>query len=152
MTWTPNVTYVVPCGAGKLTRSAAARELYTSPHFAYVLAAAEQLAHWDRQHDRSARVLILSDRHGLITPATILAPYDTTITDPDAIAAGAVTRQARAHGIDWPHEVYALLPRRYFTLLHAELTPLDVWPQDVYEGTSGIGDQRRVCRHATRAE
>jgi hypothetical protein len=43
-----------------------------------------------------------------------------------------------------PGEVYALLPKKYLALLDAALRPMYVYPQDVYEGTAGILQQKRV--------
>jgi hypothetical protein len=141
------VTYVVACGASKLGSAAPARELYCSPHFHYVLRAAEESAVWDQRAGWSVQVLILSAQHGLIDPTAVLEPYNTRLGDPEAITPRQLTAQARRRGLAWPHQVYALLPRDYCTILCAALRPLDVWPQDVFEGTGGIGEQRRVCRN-----
>ncbi|MDQ0376621.1 DUF6884 domain-containing protein [Amycolatopsis thermophila] len=145
------VTYIVPCAAIKADRPMPARDLYTSPHFRHVLATAETLAAQDREGGRSARVLIMSARHGLLTLDQVVAPYDTTIGDPESITPAELARQAETmHGIAWRDEVYALLPRAYFARLSAALDLIDVYPQDVFEACTGIGYQRATCAAATR--
>lgn len=130
---------VVPCGAAKGPRPAPAAQLYTSPHFQYVLRGATAEA------TRTAgRVLIMSALHGLITPCQVIAPYDVTISDPTAITPDQVATQAAAHGITFGADVYALLPRAYFTLLDTALRTLDVYAQNVYETARGIGAQRGI--------
>jgi hypothetical protein len=139
-------TYVVPCGAAKATAPTQARDLYTSAHFRYVLDAALSLAAWDTAHGAPARVLIMSARYGLVELDQVLAPYDTTIRDKDAVVAEVLAAQAAALGIEWRDEVYCLLPSAYYARLSTALQSLDVYPQDIYEGaTGGIGDQRHVC-------
>lgn len=143
------ITYIIPCGAAKADHSATARELYTSDHFAYVLRTAESLAADDLDSGRThaARVLIMSARHGLVDLDTVLAPYDTTMGEADAVGPGAIAAQGLALELD-DDEVYALVPRRYFEVLSAGLQAIYAYPQDVYEATAGVGDQRGVCRSA----
>lgn len=61
---------VIQCGKAKLEHAAPARDLYVSQPFKMARAAVE----------RDGRPwLILSARHGLISPDRILAPYDRTL-------------------------------------------------------------------------
>jgi len=133
------ITYVIPCGAGKLDRPAPARDLYTGAMFKHTLATALAEA-----GATDGRVLILSARYGLVELGTVLAPYEQRMGQPGAITPVALAAQALAYGIDWGSEVYAFLPKAYFAPLSEALHMLDVYPQDVYEATAGIGEQRHV--------
>lgn len=137
--------YVIPCGAEKRPHAAAARELYVGQMFTNTLSAAMQRAANDGP---PARVLILSARHGLIDPDTIVEPYDQRIDAQGAIDAETVAEQAAAFGIDWDADdnVYALLPRPYLRLLDDALRMRDVYVLDVYEAAAGIGEQRHINR------
>lgn len=150
MTGTPapgfdGITYVIPCGGRKLDRRAPARELYVGSLFRHTLDNAERSARLDTEVlGRPARVLILSAKHGLITPDTVLDPYDLRMDEPGSVTAATLAVQAAALGIGWGSEVYALLPRPYLARLDEALHTLDVWVQDVYETCGGNGDQRHV--------
>lgn len=151
------ITYVIPCGGGKQPHAAPARDLYTGSMFRHTLTNAERSAALDTAEGLGpARVLILSALHGLVELDTVLEPYDVTIGDPGAVTAERVREQARALGIGWsddeadetlPGGVYAMLPKKYLALLDAALRPIDVYAQDVYEGTGGILQQKRVNVH-----
>jgi len=138
------ISYVIPCSGRKTDHPAPARDLYTGVMFTHTLAAATAEVTWCQANAGNAQVLILSARHGLIRPIDVLAPYDTRITDPDAITPDVIAAQAAELGITWTGEVYAMLPAKYLAVLDAGLRKIDVYPQDVYEATSGIGDQRHV--------
>lgn len=103
------------------------------------LAAALEIA--DRDH-----VLILSAKHGLLPLGTLVEAYNVRMGDADSIPAVNVTAQAAALGITWGDDVWALCPVAYFNRLDEALRDLDVWAAPVYEGTGGIGDQRRVAK------
>ena len=63
---------LVSCAATKLDRPAPAADLYTSPLFRAARTHAEASGHpW----------FILSARHGLVEPTTMLEPYDTKLAD-----------------------------------------------------------------------
>lgn len=133
---------VIPCGGEKLDHSAPARDLYTSSTFrlAWDAAMAEVKA-----YDGDSRILILSALHGLIDPETIIDPYDVKMGDNGSVTPETVTAQAVALGIGWGSDVYGFLPNSYFEVLDEGLRDLDVYASQVYEATSGIGDQRHVC-------
>ncbi len=61
---------LVACSAGKLDRPAPARELYVSPLFCKASAWVEA---------NCSRWFILSAKHGLVSPETILEPYNQTL-------------------------------------------------------------------------
>lgn len=61
---------LVGCAAAKLQRPAPARELYTSQLFRKAAAWCE--AHTDQWY-------VLSAKHGLVHPDTVLAPYDVKL-------------------------------------------------------------------------
>lgn len=61
---------VIPCGKVKLDRPAPAGELYVGSAFRMARAAADATGRpW----------LILSARHGLLDPSTVIAPYEQTL-------------------------------------------------------------------------
>lgn len=140
------LTYVIPCGGAKRDHAAPAHDLYVGQMFRHTLASALAIAAADVAAGVGpARVLILSARHGLVTLDTVLAPYEQRIDQPGAITVDELADQALALGIDWGQdEVYTLLPTAYRQLLDQALRRHDVYLQDVYEATGGIGDQRHV--------
>jgi hypothetical protein len=144
--------FVIPCGAAKLDRPAPARELYTSPHFRFTL---RQVAAAAYRADGILR--ILSARHGLVDPDTVLEPYDTTMTSvarvrTDTLAAHLRALAAPAAAI----EVHAFLPARYLAVLreaaqHAIRGDLDtVAVHDAYRDAPGIGYHRQVLAQLTQ--
>lgn len=62
---------IVQCGSQKLKHPARADELYTGRLFKAGRRAARRLA--------GSRWFVLSAKHGLVNPSTILVPYDATI-------------------------------------------------------------------------
>lgn len=140
------ITYVIPCGGEKLPVGAKARDLYTGQMFRHTLAAAVENARLDVEggYASATRVLILSARYGLVELDQQLEPYEQRMDQPGSIGALELAAQALTLGIDWGSEVYALLPRPYLERLDTALRTLDVYVQDVYEATRGIGDQRHV--------
>jgi hypothetical protein len=147
----PGITYVIPCSGAKIDRPAPARDLYTCSMFRHTLGNAEQCAVLDEAAGLGpARVLILSARYGLVDPGQVLEPYDVRMGQPGSVSAATLAAQALALGIDWGAQVYALLPRPYLARLDEALRTLDVYVQDVYEATRGIGEQKRVNVHIGR--
>lgn len=144
------ITYVVPCGGTKLDHEATAECLYTGQHFTHALTSVRALAAQDEAAGRAARILVLSARSGLVPLTQVLAPYDLRIADYGSVATHTLTAQALAQGIDWGSDVYAFLPRPYLARLDEALRELDVYVQDVYEATGGIGEQRRVLSIVAR--
>ena len=133
------IAFIVPCGANKQTTPVAARDLYISNHFQQTLAKVEAEA-----AESEAEVFILSAGYGLLRLDDVVAPYDTKMGDSDCVSAATITEQARDLGIDYGADVYAFLPAAYLTTLTTALVDLDVYPQDVYEGASGIGVHRHI--------
>ena len=76
---------LISCVSSKLSKSAPARELYISPLFKFNLAYAQSL--------KPDAIFILSAKHGLLAPGTVIAPYNETLnTKKDAdIRAWAAT-------------------------------------------------------------
>lgn len=75
---------LVGCGKEKLRHAAPARELYTGPLFRAARAWAEAFAE---------RWFILSAQHGLISPDTVIAPYDLKLS--------ALSREERERWGEW---------------------------------------------------
>jgi hypothetical protein len=92
--------------------------------------------------------LILLAEHGLVDPDQILSPYDRKMGDPACATAETITWQAAALGIDFGDEACASLAASYYSFADEGLRELDVFLQDVYEGTAGIGERsRQLDRH-----
>lgn len=135
-------TYIIiPCGGAKAPEASPARDLYTGSSFRLALTAAEVEA-----AECGAEILILSAKHGLISPDQIIAPYDVKMGDTGSISADAVATQAEAAGIVWGCDVYAFLPAAYFRVLDEALRTHDVYAADVYEADAGIGYQRHTLK------
>lgn len=137
---TPITIAIIPCGGAKVDSAAPARDLYTGSMFRHTLAAVEASGDYDA-------VLILSAKHGLVELDTVLAPYDVTMGDADAITVDALAVQAQALGFDAEDvDAYGFLPGAYLDVLDEALRTLDVYVSPVYEAAPGIGYQRQVNR------
>lgn len=143
--------YVVPCGAAKLDRPAAAGDLYTGPHFRFVLTAVQaHAARLDALTGRPARVLILSALHGLVSPGQMLAPYDVMMGAPSAITVGDLAGTARVQGLTRGDTITAFLPGTYFRALEDAAAHLNMWALNAFIGARGIGDQRGIISGLAR--
>ena len=69
-----------PCGSRKLDRPAPAGEMYVG---SYDRACARAAA------ARGGRVLIISAKHGLLDPATVIEPYDLRMGQPGSVTASS---------------------------------------------------------------
>lgn len=72
VTWTPRKVTLIGCAKEKRTTACPARELYVSQLFNATSA-------WAEKH--SDKWFILSAKHGLVHPDTVLEPYDVTLND-----------------------------------------------------------------------
>jgi len=129
---------VVPCGRAKLTRPAPAGELYVGGQHLLARQAADRLL----VELQGVELMILSALHGLVALDRMLAPYDVTIVDDDAI--GTFDLAAQLQDVD---HIVALTPNGYTRLLldaaavgRLGLPRTRVVP--VLAGCRGIGDQR----------
>lgn len=127
----PLPVYLVACVAAKLDYAAEARELYISPWFRKARAYVEHTGSpW----------LILSARHGLIDPGTVIEPYDATLGAMDAPARclwGARVLDELARVVDVAAPLIVLAGRSYRD---------PVWPSIAARATApmeglGIGEQ-----------
>ena len=120
---------VVPCGGRKLSAAAPAGELYVGSYHRACRRAAAALA--------PRRTLILSARHGLVDLDQVLAPYDTTFSDPDAVTADHVADQADQLGLRAAPGVVLLAGRRYVAATRL------AWPHalDPLAGSRSMGEQ-----------
>lgn len=119
----------VACSSSKLTRAAPAWQLYTSPLFRLSVAYLTQKVGVDRWY-------VLSAKHGLVAPETVLEPYDETLTK-----FGKAERQAwgervaeqiyaewRKTGTEWRMQVLAgkIYCQPLRTALSAKVNPFKV--------------------------
>lgn len=129
---------LVGCSSAKLSRPAPARELYTSALFRKAAAYAE------RECDRW---YVLSAKHGLVAPDTILEPYDVKLgrrhreaakdAGPIWDWAARVQGQLAEELADVPKvSLVALAGEQYRTVLH----PCQ-WPFSIPMKGLGIGEQ-----------
>jgi hypothetical protein len=132
---------LVSCAATKLDRPASAADLYTSPLFSKARSYAEVSGHpW----------FILSARHGLVEPRTVLEPYDLKLADltPEArdAWAGRVARALYYRGFGgWGvFEIHA--GDGYARLLRVTLAPIAL---DILEPLAGLGIGHRLRWYAT---
>lgn len=99
---------LVACCSSKLTRAAPAWQLYTSPLFRLSVAYLTQKVGVDRWY-------VLSAKHGLVAPETVLEPYDETLTKASKVERAAwgekvaeqVYAEWRKAGVDWEKTVLA---------------------------------------------
>ena len=100
--------FLVSCSSTKLDHAAPARELYTSPLFKKARALAEASGQpW----------LILSAKHGLVHPDTVLEPYDSSVAGKTAedrrCWAQAVRHKLRGMFWDQPRQFVVFAGRAY---------------------------------------
>ncbi|AMK26834.1 MULTISPECIES: DUF6884 domain-containing protein [Sphingomonadaceae] len=103
----PSPVFLVACVAAKLDRPAPARDLYASPWFQKARAYVER---------QGGAWFILSAKHGLIAPETVIAPYDETLGAMKAGARrlwGARVIEAMAEQIDAAAPLIVLAGRNY---------------------------------------
>lgn len=133
---------LVSCAATKLDRPAPAADLYTSPLFRAARSYAEASGHpW----------FVLSARHGLVEPGTVLEPYDTKLADltPGERSAWA-DRVARAlyykgFGGWGVFEIHA--GDAYARPLRVALAPISL---NILEPLDGLGIGQRLHWYAAR--
>lgn len=120
---------VVPCGGRKLRTPAPAGDLYVGSYHRACRRAAAALA--------PRQTLILSARHGLVDLDQVLAPYDMTLGDPDAVTADHVAAQADQLGLRYAPGVVVLAGRRYVAAIRL------AWPHalDPLAGSRSMGEQ-----------
>lgn len=131
---------LVACGARKTETARPARELYTGSYVQLCLQAALTLA-------PPEQIRIISARHGLVELTTVLDPYDTALTDTDAITATDLHQQAANHHL-LDRAVIVFGGARYTTLAR------EVWPYAIapLAGHAGIGYQRQYLTRLIAAE
>jgi hypothetical protein len=103
----PSPVFLVACVAAKLDRPAPARDLYASPWFQKARAYVER---------QGGAWFILSAKHGLIAPETVIARYDETLGAMKAGARrlwGARVIEAMAEQIDAAAPLIVLAGRNY---------------------------------------
>lgn len=136
-----NGLVVIPCGAAELTRPAPARDLYTGAYFRSCRRAAEALR-------PALGWLILSAKHGLIRPDTVLAPYELTLRQPGAVTTARLIEQARALGVTDARPVVVLAGRLYAS------AALTVWPHarsPLQQVAGGMGHQMAYLAGVARS-
>lgn len=119
---------VVRCGR-KLCAPAPAGDLYVGSYHRACRQAAAALA--------PRRTLILCARHGLVDLDQVLAPYDTTFGDSDAVTGAHVAAQADQLGMRHAPGVVVLAGRRYVGAIRL------AWPHalDPLTGSRSMGQQ-----------
>lgn len=148
---------VVPCGHAKLAVPAPARSLYNGSMFRYCFATVERQAALTVTAGTTARVFILSARHGLLDPDTEVAPYEQTMTSAGAVTADLLADQL-ASVVAGDAEVVAYLPRAYLSRLRDAVDLVrrhdghEVVLRDAYEAAPGIGYQRQVLAALRRSQ
>ncbi|WP_330275845.1 hypothetical protein OG205_09335 [Lentzea sp. NBC_00516] len=150
------IVFVIPCGGAKLFHQAPARELYTGSMFRFCLAVAVEEADLAAAAGHDAAVRILSAKHGLLELDTLVAPYDVVISSHYAVAATVVAEQLMDVTQTGRAEIYTFLPQAYLARLcqASELAGQRggrISVNDLYWGSRGIGDQRRVLSELRRS-
>jgi len=128
---------VVPCGGAKLRCPAPAGQMYVGSYHLACRRAAARLG---------GRLLILSARYGLLTPDTLIEPYELMMGQPSAVTTATLRQQARTLDVDGAATVIVLAGRRYADAAAA------VWPHAIrpLDGTAGMGPQLHRLAVITR--
>lgn len=127
---------IVACSAAKADHPAPAADLYRGSLFTMNLAAARA---------ESPRVMILSAKHGLVPAEQVVAPYDTTLGDVDAITARDLAAQFDALPSD-TLEAWFFGPGAYARMAAAAGEAVGVSVHHVNEADAGVGYMRRTAR------
>ena len=136
---------IIPCGSAKTDHPTEARNLYTSTNFQAQLECAER--HCDF-------VFILSAKHGLVNPDSMVAPYDVKMGDEGDITVGYIPEQLTQFVEDAyllsdnNYQIDSWLPKTYFARLTEALalTDISVEPYQVMQGNCGIGEQKAMVK------
>ncbi|MFI9528016.1 DUF6884 domain-containing protein [Micromonospora rosaria] len=133
-----NAVVIVPCGTAKLDRPAPAGCLYTGSYHRACRRVADRIG---------GRLVILSARHGLVTPDTVIEPYELRMGQPGAVTVPTLRAQARRLGIDVAGTVTVLAGRDYADPVTA------VWPHAIrpLDGTRGMPEQMARLAELARA-
>ncbi|WP_432901968.1 DUF6884 domain-containing protein [Micromonospora matsumotoense] len=128
---------IVPCGSAKRDRPAPAGQMYTGSYHRACRRAADRLG---------GRLVILSARYGLLTPDTVIEPYDLRMGQPGAVGVPTLRAQARRMGIDVAGTVTVLAGRDYADPVSA------VWPhaRRPLDGTRGMPEQMALLAELAR--
>lgn len=127
----PAPVFLVACVAAKQDRAVPARDLYTSPWFQ------KARAYIERQ---GGQWFILSAKHGLIAPDTVIEPYDEALTQMRAGGRrlwGARVREAIAAQIDADAPLIVLAGRNYRDPIWPSIEHRAAVPMEGF----GIGEQ-----------
>ncbi|AVO25126.1 hypothetical protein KHQ84_gp203 [Rhodococcus phage Finch] len=145
---------IVPCAADKAAEATTARELYTSPNFAHIIAGALAEAEaTERDLGTPARVMILSAKHGLLELDQVVEPYDVKMSQKALrIATSEIVTQLLALE---PASIVSLLPATYADVLRAAVeeaneVATDTDLMDAYEYSPGIGYMRGTASALVR--
>ncbi|MFE7933395.1 DUF6884 domain-containing protein [Streptomyces sp. NPDC057456] len=125
---------IIPCGAAKLDRSAAAGELYVGSYHRACRRAADALT------ATGGTVLVLSALYGLAPLERVLQPYELRMGQPGSITADRLQAQAQELGLDRAADVTVLAGVTYAA------AALEIWPQasTPLAGLGGMGYQLRA--------
>jgi hypothetical protein len=147
---------LVGCGADKLDRAAAARKLYTSGYFA---------AKRDYADERCETWWIISAKHNLLEPSTVIEPYEKQVSkfnDQETKRWGTETgNQLRA--IDWDglgiETVDILLGQQYIEPIEDALAAIPPTCCFLFDQTAWNGEQKGLlyvftprCRQPAQRE
>lgn len=127
---------IIPCGATKRDSACHAGDMYIGAMHRLARRAADVLASADP--GAHADIVILSAKHGLLNPMTIIDPYEQQLGKPGAVTPDTVARQAADWGMH-DRQVITLLPKRYSQLLTAAGIRID---HDLLAGSRTMGEQR----------
>ena len=127
---------VIPCGGKKTSHRAMAMNLYTGSYFLRAATALHPTRGW----------LILSAKHGLVTPETMLDPYDLLMGRPGSVTVERIRRQAEVLGVAGLAHVVVLAGAAYTAKAR------QVWPHAAtpLSGLPGMGHQMRYLARVSR--
>lgn len=125
---------IIPCGAAKRAHRSPAGQLYTGSYHRACRA-------WALSVVPSARVYILSAKHGLLALDDPVDPYDLKMGEAGSISAGQVREQARRKGL-LGEPVVCVGGKPYADILRAAFGEVRV----LTDGVGGMGDQMRFLK------
>lgn len=130
-----NGLVIVSCGSSKRAEATQARRLYTGTNFLLTWRAAEALS-------PTEGILILSAKHGLIGPETVIEPYNIRMGRPGSVKLATLMRQAQTLGVANARRVFILAGAAYAAPLSR------IWPQarTPLQGLKPLGYRYQVLK------
>ena len=122
---------LVSCGASKASTAQPAARLYQGGHFKCAYAWAQSM--------HPEHLFILSALHGLVTPDTVIDPYNLKMGQPGSITGDTLRAQAAELSLERTDDTVVVCGGQLYVNAAREVWPHAVAPFSRERGIKGIG-------------